>query len=78
MGYTAITAFLGCKRPSPQDAAQKAYDVIVKAYEENRLLELLEQEAVEVSALMDKAEKVDDLERRIVNLEWNLKRQEQG
>lgn len=73
MGYTALTAFLEFK-PDLDKAAQLAYAEIVQAYEENRLLGLLRQEAETVAALMEKADRVDGLERQVRNLEWNLAR----
>lgn len=72
MAYTALTAFLEGKRPSPKEAARLAADAINKALADGTLLAMLEQEAEKVGALMDKADRVDDLERQIKNLEWKL------
>lgn len=74
MGYTALTAFLDVKkRRSPEEAARLAYDAIVEAYEGNRLHALLQEEAVKLGALMDKADRVDELEREILGLKRRLK-----
>ena len=74
MGYTALTAFLDVKkRRSPEEAAKLAYDAIVEAYEGNRLHALLQEEAVKLGALMDKADRVDELEREILGLKRRLK-----
>lgn len=74
MGYTALTAFMEGKRSSSKEIAAIAFDAINKAIADGNLLSLLEQDAEQIAALMDKADRVDDLERQVKNLEWNLGR----
>mgnify|MGYP000873740757 CR=1 FL=1 len=73
MGYAALSAFLDTRaRRSPAEAARLAQAVIMEAINADVLLTLLEKEAETIAALMDKADRVDDLEREVTNLKWNL------
>jgi hypothetical protein len=64
MAYGAITAFMQPSNPTPEEAARGAVDLIKKAIAEDRLYELMLEEAKEVFAMKARIAELEEINLR--------------